>query len=108
MMRNEIRLFIWELMSMGEYSSTLPTGTTVWKQWRRRVDAEPSGFVVGQYVPCDERDRRGRAQVGIRWYRVVLKHGPFPRRGYRPPDWDRYEYYKRGGFDHGIGYARAS
>ncbi len=28
-MANEIRLFVWELESMGEYSSTLPTGTTL-------------------------------------------------------------------------------
>lgn len=32
---NTIRLFRHELESMPEYSSTLPTGTTLWKMWRR-------------------------------------------------------------------------
>jgi hypothetical protein len=100
--RNEIRLFAWELESMGEYSSTLPTGQTIWKQWRCRALDEPSGWVVGQYVPSLDPK-----YVGIRWYRVVLKHGPRPPL-YSPPDWDRYCYYKRGGFDHGIGYTRAT
>jgi hypothetical protein len=82
---NEIRLFGFELDSMGEYSTTLPTQTTLWKQWKRR---EPDGWYVGQYVPCPDPNR-----VGIRWSRVVLRHGP-QSRDWQAPDWDRFETYR--------------
>ncbi len=86
-LRNEIRLYAWELESMPEYSLSLPTGQTPWKQWRRnvnvrRLEREPE-WVVGQYVPSLHD-----GYVGIRWSRVVLRHGPRPRL-YRVPDWSR-------------------
>lgn len=94
---NQIRLYIWELESMPEYSSTFPTGMTIWKQWRRMTMI---GWVVGQYVPYFPN------AVLVRWSLVVLKHGPRPPT-YTPPDWNRFLYYERGGFDHGIGYVGA-
>lgn len=83
--RNEIRLYGFELESMPEYSASLPTGTTLWKQWKsRRVGT----WYVGQYTPHPDPDK-----VGIRWSRVVLRHGP-PPRGWRAPDWSRFETYR--------------
>ena len=100
--RNTIRLYRWELESMGEYSTTLPSGTTIWKQWKRNINSyrHDPYWVVGQYHPS-----RGDGMVMIRWFEVVLKQGPKPP-DYEPPDWDRQHYYDRGGFDHGIGYEK--
>lgn len=92
-----IYLYPWELRSMPEYSTTLPTGTTTWKMWKRNVLArgEHGGLVatdewlVGQYVPCDDPN-----YIGIRWHEVHLKAGPEPRI-YRPPDWSNMDRYRR-------------
>ena len=109
---NTIRLYPWELESMDEYSTSLPTGQTMWKQWRCRrrtgkrdpmtgyPELSSTEWLVGQYVPTW---RPGR--IGIRWSAIVLRHGPKPAY-YAPPEWDRFSYYRRGGFDHGIGYER--
>lgn len=73
--RNIIRLYLWELESLPEYSASIPTGTTLWKQWRRRVRlGGVPVVVVGQYVP---HWRPGT--IGIRWSSVELRHGPRPR-----------------------------
>lgn len=117
---NEIRLYGYELDSMPEYSTTLPTGTTLYKMWRRDENKgmrfrifearcplhmdpdecarskaellkkhEGEDWFVGQYLPCDIKDR-----VRIRWYKVVLKHGPQPPR-WQPPDWHNQARFDR-------------
>jgi len=89
---HEIRLYLHELESMPEYSRSIPTGTTLWKMWRRNTN---DGWYVGQYVPPSKlKSSRGVDLIGIRWFRVVLKHGP-PPPVYRTPDWDNYARHKR-------------
>ncbi len=96
-MRGRIRLFPWELESMGEYSCSLPTATTLFKTWKRdrnafRVGApnEPS-WVVGRFV-ADTPERKD--SVAILWMEVDLLHGPKPQR-YDEPDWDNYQRWRR-------------
>jgi hypothetical protein len=103
-MANRIRLYPWELESMPEYSSTLPTGTTLWKMWKRNLNEtynhaaalackplKPVVWWIGQYVPHTGKlpDR-----IGIRWFEVQLLEGPEPS-GYVPPDWSNYDRWKR-------------
>jgi hypothetical protein len=77
-----------ELLALPEYSTSLPTGTTLGKRWRRDAnfwaqrtlahlhffDGTPQAedyapkWVVGEYVPCALKD-----QVGINWALAVLK-----------------------------------
>ena len=86
---------------MGEYSCSIPTGTTAWKMWKCNMNAYPnpglSGkpareprWVIGQYGE-PEGD-----SVPIRWFVVVMKHGPRPLR-YSAPDWNNF---KRFNFDY--------
>lgn len=117
---NEIRLYGYELASMPNYSTTIPSGTVLYKMWRRDnnqgrrfqimearcpstmereecaerrrallKECEGEDWYVGQYLPSDIPE-----QVLIRWYKVVLKHGPQPRR-WQPPDWHNQARYNR-------------
>ena len=81
-----IFLYRWELSTMPEYSTSIPTGTVPWKMWRHREGAD---WYVGQYVEVEDPK-----VMGIRWFRVVLREGPVPR-GYHAPDWDNHERWKR-------------
>lgn len=56
-----------ELWSLPEYSITLPTGTRLGKQWRRRTR---SGWVIGTYQWHPDPE-----YVAIAWVRVVLLEG---------------------------------
>lgn len=71
----------------GEYSCTLPTGTTFGKRWVRR---EPyhDPMVMGHHTPCAKRTYVGeyfdcgkKGQIGIRWYRVILRENGALLRG---------------------------
>lgn len=93
---NEIRLFPWELDSMGEYSCTLPSDTTLWKMWKcdknayRNIPGEKRlepHWVVGQYVPHLGGDPK---LVSIRWFEVKLREGPKPL-GWVAPDWSNHQ-----------------
>lgn len=90
----ELFLFWHELMSMPDYSATLPSGTTIGKFWRRREpyrsenDAPDARHFVGTYIPGPDAEH-----VSIVWFDVVLRAGPAPRR-YEPPDWHYYEGWK--------------
>ena len=46
-----------ELAKLGEYSCTLPTGTTIGKRWRRNVNAFKSVLPSGQQNPHGPRQR---------------------------------------------------
>jgi hypothetical protein len=106
--KHTIRIYVWQLESMNEYSNTLPTGTTPFKLWKCNVNntwnrrqqglppTEPL-WVVGQYHPIDDPDR-----VGIRWFDVQLLEGPKPP-GWEAPDWANYARWRR---DHGLAEAR--
>lgn len=48
-----------EFDKLLEYSSSLPTGTTIGKRWKRKC---PDGWLIGKYVPCDEE-----GMIGIEW-----------------------------------------
>lgn len=120
---HEIRLYGYELASMPEYSTTLPTGTTLYKMWKRDDNAAiryqlnyarcphtmtpekcaerrrelrkkyaEENWFVGQYLPSSLPDN-----VLIRWYKVVLRHGPMPPR-WNKPDWHNETRYRRCGF----------
>lgn len=98
--KNTIRIYMWQLKSMNEYSSTLPSRTTPFKMWKRNVNdswvraqsglppTEPL-WVVGQYYPVEDPDR-----IGIRWFDVQLLEGPKPS-GWVAPDWSNYDRWKR-------------
>lgn len=57
-----------ELESLLEYSTTLPTGTTIGKRWRRarRPGARVTEWWIGTYVEHPDPDR-----VGIEWVWAV-------------------------------------
>lgn len=80
----ELFLFRWELDSMPEYSTSLPTMTTVGRMWKRAAAGAAAGrkdWYVGTYAEHEDPE-----QVRILWFRVVLRSGPAPA-GYGPPDW---------------------
>lgn len=93
-------LYPWELASMDEYSSSLPSATTIGKVWKRRDFRNPRGrWIVGMYAfnvePETARDRRlhPNGWTRILWFDVVLREGPEPP-GYRAPDWSNYAAWK--------------
>lgn len=66
-----------QLMKLPEYSSSIPTGTTIGKRWRRWTGQV---WIVGEYIPA-EPDHRGQEMVGIKWHRIR-----------RPEQWFKGEY----------------
>jgi hypothetical protein len=91
--RHTIRIFYWQLETMPEYSSSVPTGTTPFKLWKRnqnhRLPSLGPNWLVGQYYPVPEH-----GFTGIRWFRVSYLEGPEPP-DWDPPDWSNYQRYKR-------------
>jgi hypothetical protein len=55
-----------EFYGLYEYSTTMPTGQTLGKTWRRRVRDDPQ-WVIGRYEPSHEP-----GWVNIGWYRPVV------------------------------------
>jgi hypothetical protein len=117
---NEIRLYLYELLSMPDYSSTMPTSTTPFKMWRRnnnvamriRISESRCGrdMAIDEYLKLKAKllkkydgedwfvgqyypiDTPGR--IGIRWFKVVLKEGPMPS-GWQAPDWDNLQRWRK-------------
>jgi hypothetical protein len=58
-----------EFESLLEYSTTLPTGTTLGKKWRRHILAGPAQgeWWMGEYVPDPNGDP---SMVGIKWRKI--------------------------------------
>lgn len=52
-----------------EYSTSLPTGKGIGKQWKRREPpfGDPCRWLMGEYVGCDEP-----GMVGIEWSEVEV------------------------------------
>ena len=70
------------LRELGEYSCSIPTGTTIGKRWRRNLNAYrkdrvgvPPEWVIGKYV-----DIGSATDVGIEWSWAVEAPGQ-PIRG---------------------------
>lgn len=74
-----------EFDALGEYSCSLPTGTTIGKRWKKNADAYqgehsvisaaaeritgiPANWYMGEYV-----DDPNPKLVGIKWRKIVLK-----------------------------------
>jgi hypothetical protein len=116
-------LYWWELLSMSEYSCSLPSGQVMWKMWRcnpnfgldrphheHRDDTTEVGechlndepkydlthlqFLREPWVVRQYVPSNKKGFIGINVYEVHLKSGPHPR-GYNAPDWDNYERYKK-------------
>lgn len=120
-MPNRIRLYLWELMSMPEYSTSIPTGTTPFKMWRRDDGLRLRHVLAERYRHAKLADNESECAalkaefealpehtwrvgqyypvedpkvIGIRWYDVQPLEGPAPK-SYCPPDWSNFERYKR-------------
>lgn len=65
-----------DFFKMLEYSTSLPTGTTMGKRWRRAVGrrACPSGWLTGEYG--DVVPESGGTLTTILWRRVVFSDAP--------------------------------
>jgi len=59
-----------ELDKLLEYSTSIPTGTTIGKKWkcRRPAYGEPFNWFTGEYVPDPDPK-----MVGIKWRKVVIR-----------------------------------
>lgn len=62
------RVTMAEFAALSEYSTTLPTGTTIGKKWKRK---HPLGWMMGEYIDIDRVD-----QVGIKWSRIQVETSP--------------------------------
>lgn len=63
-----IRLTLAEFDALLDYSSSIPTGTTIGKRWKRRkvYHDESRGWVVGEFVEHPDPD-----VVGIKWWHNI-------------------------------------
>lgn len=59
-----------QFTALLEYSTTLPTGKTVGKQWKRYLAAGPKAgsWLLGEYVEHPQPD----LYVGIRWQLIRI------------------------------------
>ncbi|MCH7549650.1 MAG: hypothetical protein IH969_08985 [Candidatus Krumholzibacteriota bacterium] len=77
-----------ELDELLEYSTTLPTGTTIGKRWKRRVQvlqslprrnpctvefSEPAVWHMGEYA-----EHPDPGKTAILWYEIVIDTVPLP------------------------------
>ena len=59
-----------EFKKLRDYSSSLPTGTTIGKRWKRRKNYydEDKGWLMGEYVEHD-----GPNLIGIKWHEIEIE-----------------------------------
>lgn len=89
-------LFQHELDSMDEYSTTLPTATTIGKMWKRNANAVQRMHerpVAPNWHVCMYVEHEDPTRVRILRFEVVLRHGPEPR-CYVSPDWSNFAGWK--------------
>jgi len=64
------------LKEWGEYSCSVPTGTTVGKKWLRNQSAFTSAprdnWYIGEYLDKIEIDSRGQEHIIIAWTKVIV------------------------------------
>jgi len=96
-----LRLYPWELDSLPEYSTTMPTGTTIGKFWKRNTNWMTHGggysapdSVNPKWVVCAYDENPNPKLVTIRIFEVAVLEGPYSG-DYRPPDWSNYARWKR-------------
>lgn len=88
-----------QLQGMSEYSTTVPTGTTIGKFWKRNEARVPGvGWQVDganpEWVVCCYAEHYDPAFVRILVFEVVLLEGP-PPRTWRKPDWSYFSEWQR-------------
>jgi len=94
----------WMLDSMDEYSSTLPSGTTIGKFWKRAVYESATcdsvhrlvfcGWRIGCYGWEEPDPYNGKPSVRILWFDATLRSGPAPV-NYPRIDWSNFGQYKQ-------------
>jgi len=72
-----VEMTVQQVRELPEYSSTLPTGTTIGKQWKRhepyrrpdtcQSDGKCGHWFLGEYVPVNMK-----GHVGIDWKQIVV------------------------------------
>lgn len=63
-----------DFMDLGEYSASLPTGTTPGKRWKRKMRGFGNWW-MGEYLDDIQPDPRGERfgqTIGIRWRRILI------------------------------------
>lgn len=57
-----------EFQALDEYSTTMPTGTRIGKQWRAQVEHDGAVlWLMGEYA-----EGRDKQHVAVKWSRIVL------------------------------------
>lgn len=71
-----VSLTIIEFDALLEYSTTLPTGTTLGKKWKcrrpYRDDGKPPNWYLGEYVEDPDPEFRAKGCVGIVWKKIEV------------------------------------
>lgn len=59
--------------ALPDYSSSLPTGTTPGKRWKRRIDYydESKGWMMGEYFVLPDPEAAEQF-MGIRWRNLLV------------------------------------
>ena len=62
-----------EFDNLPEYSCSLPTGTTIGKKWKSKVNYNDSskGWLLAEYIEIGKKDK-----VGIKWLDIILEQSP--------------------------------
>lgn len=63
-----------KLAELPEYSTSVPTGTTIGKRWRRDVDGQ---WMIGEYVRLPDDSAFLLTHVGIKWSWAVDDEGTY-------------------------------
>lgn len=66
-----------EFDGLLEYSTTMPTGTTIGKVWKREM---PRGAKMPDWWLGEYYDIHSEISVGIRWRKIFIEPPPIARR----------------------------
>jgi hypothetical protein len=72
-------LSIKEFEALPDYSCSLPTGTTVGKQWRRRTPYCIGQGIIHEFYLGEFVESYKPGQIGIEWTRILLPDGYTPK-----------------------------
>lgn len=59
-----------EFDALPEYSTTIPTGKTIGKQWKRQLYY---GKYLAEWVRCEYVEDPDPEYVGMLWHKIVVK-----------------------------------